>query len=197
MHWKNGSLRSMKTLTSSKTAVQLWNSLGHCCSKCPKSSVTEREGETMMSWVHDTEQIEQELKPTMKQFSISYWGCTAHAWRSREGLWQMCLGNLHGLQKREGVTWDKKKGYMNECSEVVQKSRVAMYFPILYAVLFCNRSRLHASSSCVNKTNPEHVFACANSFNWGNVKYTLSRASEDRNFVPRHSVKATEGRKHG
>lgn len=39
----------MKTLTSSKTAVQLWNGLGHCCSKCPKSSVTEREGETMMS----------------------------------------------------------------------------------------------------------------------------------------------------
>lgn len=86
---------------------------------------------------------------------------------------------------------------MNECSEVVQKSRVATYFLILYLVLFLNQWRLHASYSCVNKAGPERAFACANSSNWEYVNYTLSQASEDRNFVTRHSVKASERRKHG
>lgn len=93
--------------------------------------------------------------------SFNYQGCTAYAWRSRD-LCQMCLGNLHGLQKREGVTHDMEKGHMNGCSEVVEKSRVAIYLPILYLVLFFSQSRLHASYSYVNKTSPEHAFACAN-----------------------------------
>lgn len=195
MHWKNGSPRSMKTLTSSKTAVQPWNSLSHCCSKCPTSSVTEREGETTKSWVHDTEQKEQEVKPTMKHLSFNYQGYTAHAWRSRGGLWQMCLGNLHGLQKREGVTWDKKKGYMNACSEVVQKSRVAMHFPVLHLILFCNWSRLHASSSCVNKTNPELIFACANSLNWGKCEVHIKPGIRGQEFCAKALSKSDTGKK--
>lgn len=92
----------MKTLTSSKTSVPPWNGLSHCCSKCLTNSAG-REGETTRSWGHDIEQKEPEVKLKMEQLSFNDQGCTAHARRSRD-LWQMCLGNLHDLQKREGVS---------------------------------------------------------------------------------------------
>lgn len=109
-------------------------------------------------------------------------------------IYGRCVWGIFTVCRRgkESVTQDKEKGCMNECSEVVQKSRTAISFPIFYLVLFFNQSSLHASYSCVIKTNLEHAFACANIFNWEYVKYTLSQASEDRNLVPRHSVKATE-----
>lgn len=77
--------------------------------------------------VHDAEQREPGIKPTMKRLLFHYQGHAAHSWRSREDLWQeMCLGNLHGLVCRRGkesLTPDKEKGHMHEYSEVVQKSK--------------------------------------------------------------------------
>lgn len=55
------------------------------------------------TWVHDSKQTEQWIKPTMKQLLFHYQGWAAHGWRSREDLWQEpCLGHLHGLVGRRG-----------------------------------------------------------------------------------------------